>query len=302
MRNLAFLFGAILVVSIGSNSWADLTSGSLSTPILFDSSVYVAGTPTPYADRTPVADPPGGLTATAAWDQYGMRLDWSVTQVSAGMYEYHYYFGPGWYPPTNGSGGGGSGKGNPWVTNKSITAWDIQLGSGMTMADIIDPTWNVYRFNGNRIGSGTATSWTTYNTLTGEVLETGTADILAVGELLGETGNATDGYTLRQLFHGLRWFDPMDPNSPGNFVYPDDVNFDLTFMSTYAPGWGNFFANSTQTGSNNDYSDVVAYNPFGSNTVSVAGGLAPVPLPPSVLLFGSGLSGLFLFGRKRVLC
>jgi hypothetical protein len=287
MRKLAFLIGILLIFTCRTGAWADIYSGSLSTSILFDLSDYTKP-PTTYENRTPVVNPPGGLTSTAAWDQYGMRLDWSVTNNPDNTYTYNYYFGPGWFPPDNGT------KSNPWVTNKQITAMDLQAGAGLTMSDISDLTWSVYNYNNTKLGYGTATEFTKISNSI-----SGSATVVSVGDLHGEIGNGIDGYSIQQLFHGLQWLNPMDPTAPGNFLYPDAVNIVISFTSTVAPGWGNFFANSTQTGSERDYEDVVAYNPFNSNTVSTPGG-APVPVPAAVYLFGSGLGGIAIFRRRKM--
>jgi hypothetical protein len=271
--NYVLLTVIILCLSLTSNAWGQksLISDSLSTPILFDSSVYVGEPPPPYDQRTPVADPPGGLASTAAWAQYGMKLDWNVIDNGNGTYTYYYHFWPGWAPDTNGSGGGGgSGTGNPYVTNKEVIAFDIQLKSLITMADIGNPTWNVYQSDGKKIGSGTVNSWINYDPAT-EAIISKSSDynpidypdynytVLTVGNLKGKTGNFTAGYLTQNLFYGLKWFMPADPDTGSN-LWKADVNFDLTFTSTYSPGWGDFFANSGQTGSNNNYSEVVAFD------------------------------------------
>lgn len=260
----------------------NLFSGSLSTPILFDSSVYV-GEPAPdYSNRVPVANPPGGLSATAAWSQYGMKLYWNVTDNGNGTYTYFYHFWPGWEPATNGpTGGGGGGTGNPYVTNKEVQGFDLQLGAIMAMADIVNPSWNVYQYNGGRIGSGTANSWINYNPDTGSIISqssdyspdnypTYNYNVMKVANLKGKTGNATAGYLIQNLFSGLQWLMPKDPDTGSN-IWKADINFDLTFTSTYAPGWGNFFTNSGQTGSNNNYTEVVAFDgTFDSTGKSIA--------------------------------
>jgi hypothetical protein len=158
LKKLFRLAAFLIICLFVSRTWGagNLVTGSLSTPILYDSSAYGL----PLEQRVPVANPPGGLIATAAWYDWGMRLDWSVTDNGNGTYTYHYYFGPGWYPTDNGTGGTGTGGGNPYVTNKNITALDLQIGATMTMSDVIDPQWNIYQFNGARVGSGNATSWT----------------------------------------------------------------------------------------------------------------------------------------------
>jgi hypothetical protein len=290
MKKFIALMAISLVFACGTNARADLSAGSLSTPILFDMTSFNTP-PTSYENRTPVANPPGGLTATAAWEQYGMRMDWTVTANSDGTYTYDYLFGPGWYPPNNGT------KSNPWITNKQIVALDLQLGSEMTMTDIIDPTWNVYDYKKTLLGYGTASQYTFIDQTT-HAETTSTGIVISVGDLKGKTGDSTNGYVVNSLFHGLRWLDPVDPVTNG-YVFSDNVNIELTFTSTVAPGWGNFFANSTQTGADRDYMDVVAFNPFNSNTVSTPGG-SPVPLPAAVYLFGSGLGGIAIFRRRKM--
>lgn len=287
MKRLTAFLLLLLALVFATSVHADLYTGSLSTPTLFDYSDFTTP-PTPYENRTPVVNPPGGLTATAAWNQYGMRLDWSVTRNADNSYTYLYTFGPGWYPDNNGT------KSNPWVTNKQVTALDLQLGAGITMADISNLTWSVYNYKNTLLGYGTATQFTKISTSA-----SGSATVVNIGNLSGETGSSSTGYTTNQLFYGLQWINPLDPANPGNFVYPDAVNITLSFTSAAAPGWGNFFANSTQTGSERDYEDVVAYNPFCSNTVSVPGG-APVPIPPAILLFGSGILGMGIFRRRKI--
>lgn len=324
MRKLALLIGIIMVFACGSSAWASLTSGSLSTPLLYDSTSYGKQ---PQSTRTPVANAPGGLVGIAAWYDFGMKLDWNVTNNNNGTYTYQYLFGPGWYPATNPKASD-DGTIQPYVTNKNITAFDIQLGAGITsLSQLTNLTWNVYQFNGpntgtgllGRVGTGDATSYQKCNPLTGALAGSKVnTSLLSIGNLKGETGYTNQDtldeyYITSDLFHGLQWANP----APGGiFVFSSDINFELTFTSTLAPGQGNFFANSTRTGGNNNQSDVVAYNssdtgynPYAldvpvhfSNAVTVAGGAAPVPIPPSVLLFGSGLSGLFFFRRKKIEC
>ncbi len=295
-----------LVSSPGAWAKGSLLSGSVSTPILYDSTAYGIQ---PQSARTPVANVPGGLVATAAWYDFGMKLSWDVTDNGNGTYTYHYLFGPGWYPATNPKADSTTTPPTePYVTNKNITAFDMQLGAGVTsLADLTDFTWNVYQFNGpngslvGRVGTGDAASYQKCNPLTGAV--TGSVvntSLLTVGDFTGETGytdqtTQEEHYTTFNLFHGIQWLNPMNPSNPGNFIFTNDINFELTFTSTLSPGWGNFFANSTRTGSNNNNSDVVAYNasdtgytynaldiPLNYNyTVAVPGGIQD-GVPPSV--------------------
>jgi hypothetical protein len=325
MRRLVLLVGIIMVFFCGSSAWADLMSGSLSTPILYDSSAYGLQ---PQSARTPVASTPGGLVATAAWYDYGMKLSWDVTKNTAdNTYTYHYLFGPGWYPATNPKADPlTTPPTEPYVTNKNITAFDIQLGTGITsLSQLTNLTWNVYQFNGpnggivGRVGTGDATSYQKCNPTTGALAGSKVnTSLLSIGNQTGEIGYTNQDtldeyYVTSNLFYGLQWLNPL---SNGNWVFSNDINFELTFTSTLAPGLGNFFTNSTRTGGNNNQSDVIAYNSTLtgyspnmltgqitlSNAIAAAGGAAPVPLPPSVLLFGSGLSGLFFFRRKKIEC
>jgi hypothetical protein len=296
--NCLILAVIILGLSFGSKAWGqgNLVSGSLSTPVLFDMSSYSIQ---PSTARTPVADVPNGLSATAAWNQYGMRLNWSVVDNGNGTYTYRYYFGPGWYPPTQPAGGTGGSTVDPYVTNKNILVWDIQLGAGITsLSQLSGLTWNAYQFDGAKIGSGTATHWDSYvDPDTGDVIDTimasGDATVLKIADLTGKTGHRSAGYLTQNLFHGLQWSIPRDDSFIP--IWNTDVNFDLTFASTYAPGWGNFFANSDQTKANNDYSEVVAFDgTFDatgksidtlSNGVTAAGGLETTP-PTAVITDG----------------
>jgi hypothetical protein len=181
------------------------------------------------------------------------------------------------------------------VTNKQVTAFDLQLRAGMTLADVVDPTWKMYDFKKTLLGYGDAGQWNFIDQTT-QAVSTGSATLLLVGELQGETGDSVAGYANHDLFHGLQWLNPM---VGGNFRYPNGINFELTFTSSVAPGWGNLFANSTQTGAERDYEDVVAYNEFRTNTVSVPGGQAAVPVPPSIVLVVTGLLGMGVIrGRK----
>jgi hypothetical protein len=310
MKKFVALVGMLVVFAGSSGAWADLYSGSLSTPLLYDSSSYPVQ---PYSARTPIANAPGGLAATAAWDQYGMKLDWHVTDNGNGTYTYNYKFGPGWYPPSQPTSGSTD---DPYVTNKEILAWDIQLGASLTMADISNAAWNIYQYDGSKIGSGTATTWTSYDPATGAVLSSSSDyssafTLLKIGDLKGLTGTGqpASGHTANNLFYGLQWVMPIDPDL-NLAIWNTDTSFDLTFTSTFAPGLGNFFANSSRTKANQNYTDVVAFDgtfdatgksiATWANSVTVAGGAAPVPIPPAVFLFGSGLSGLFFLRRKKI--
>ncbi|MEA5112567.1 MAG: PEP-CTERM sorting domain-containing protein [Geobacteraceae bacterium] len=318
MKKIILMLGILMVFACGTSSWADLMSGSLSTPILYDSTAYGIQ---PQSARPTVASTPGGLVSTAAWYDFGMRLDWTVTQNTDNTYTYHYLFGPGWYPATNPKATE-DGSIQPYVTNKNITAFDIQLGAGITsLSQLTNLTWNIYQFNGpngslvGRVGTGTATTYQKCNPTTGAAGAVVNTPLLSIGDLTGEIGYTNQDtleefYTTSSLFHGLQWLNPL---SNGNWVFSNDITFELTFTSTLAPGLGNFFTNSTRTGGNNNQSDVIAYDSTDtgyspnmltgninlSNAVTVAGGAAPVPIPPSLLLFGSGLSGLFFFRRRK---
>jgi hypothetical protein len=325
MKKLAVLIGFLLISCAGTSAWADLMSGSLSTPVLYDDSAYGLQ---PQSARTPVADVPGGLVATAAWYSYGMKLDWTVSKNADNTYTYDYLFGPGWYPASNPKASA-DGTIEPYVTNKNITAFDLQLGTGITLSSLSNVSWSVYQYDKTKLGYGGINAdgtqyWTQINPYGDGIDYSGTESMLSVRSLTGRTGytdlsdpdNPVQHYTMNSLFYGIQWVNIGDPNNPGNslFATGSDTNFELSFTTTYAPGLGNFFTSSTRTGANNNNSEVVAFDSSATgydpsmlggpitlnNTVTVAGGLAPVPVPPSLLLFGSGLSGLFFFRRKKV--
>jgi hypothetical protein len=322
MKKIILFVCMLAIITTGTSAWADLMSGSLSTPILYDDSAYGLQ---PQSARTPVANTPGGLVSTAAWYDFGMKISWDVTNNGNNTYTYHYLFGPGWYPATNPKATT-DGTIEPYVTNKYITAFDMQLGTGITsLSQLTNLTWNAYQFSGpngslvGRVGTGDATSYQKCNPLTGAVAGSViNTSLLSIGDFTGEIGwtdqtTLDEYYVTSNLFHGLQW---LNPTSGGNFVFSSDINFELTFTSDLAPGLGNFFTNSTRTGGNNNQSDVVAYNSTLtgyspnmlsgtidlSNAITVAGGAAPVPIPPALFLFGSGVSGLFFLRRKKIEC
>jgi hypothetical protein len=82
----------------------------------------------------------------------------------------------------------------------------------------------------------------------------------------------------------------------------DTTEFVFSFTVEQAPVWGNFYAKDGKTGGR-DGIDIVAYNTdagFGESDYFIArpDGV-PVPEPATMLLLGSGLIGLGLFGRRK---
>jgi hypothetical protein len=122
---------------------------------------------------------------------------------------------------------------------------------------------------------------------------------------LSAASPSTTKVDVNTTFQGLQWiWDNTDP-SGANYIT-------LEIKTALAPVWGDFFMDGYNTTTNNGYSfyrntdyDSAAQDFVSGQTVFgkvlTPGQIpaAPVPIPPAVFLFGSGLSGLFFLKRRK---
>ncbi|NVN92026.1 MAG: hypothetical protein HXX11_15700 [Desulfuromonadales bacterium] len=140
------------------------------------------------------------------------------------------------------------------------------------------------------------------------------------------------GYTSSTLLNSTQavpnaWTDATHTNSIGNFSQiftgikldftastPTFKDFYISYNSVFAPLWGNFYADA---GSTNNFGEAIGYNsqlrtsstPTGVDNgnnggyILTAGNVispTPTPIPPAILLFGSGLLGLVGIKRRKI--
>jgi hypothetical protein len=204
-------------------------------------------------------------------------LTWSVDQLSNGLWDYKYV-----YTPTTAN------------KNQGVGAISIQFGAQPT--DLVSN----YIYQGSYANMANATTSGTLQTidrtLAGSTIYNTYWD---KNDKIGTNVNVTT------TFQGIQWL----INNPAN----GSASLTLDLQTALAPVWGDFYMDGFNTTTNNGYAFVrntgydtnatQAFSLNGSNLagyIPTPGAAAPVPIPPSVLLFGSGLSGLFFFRRKKI--
>ncbi|GEM_PF-5367991 len=207
-----------------------------------------------------------GMTATGdAWAggkiSKGVSIDWNVKlDNETNIWVYNYTFK------------------TAAANNKNLEGFDLSVGSAFNTTDLLSSSMTVYTTH-DATGSGSTINLLGLGTYTENV-----------GLLMG-----TDTKTVS----GLKWEIPL-PSSGGYY------SFDLSLSTLTAPIWGDFIAQGLDS---LDYYQAAWNNNLGvtqsiaTNLPNIGSiltpGAAPVPIPPAVFLFGSGLSGLFFLRRKK---
>jgi hypothetical protein len=207
----------------------------------------------------------GGATLTGnKWGTVA-GLSWTVDQVGSN-WDYKYTF---------------SQAGN----TKDIKTFDLQVASGFTMADLISATITV-------------TSGVPVNVVAPTSVSNTINEVLVQNNVGVQVGSTT--YTLT---NGLQWL-----------FNGTEYAFTLDLVSTRAPMWGDFFIHGEPTTNgydssarNSDFNTTDALpalaansNYLGQGVLMPLGAAAPVPIPPSMLLLGSGISGMFFLRRRKI--
>jgi hypothetical protein len=277
------LFSLILVLAAGSSAWASLMSGG-------------------------IANNNGGIMMNA----FGSTLFWSIDK-SGSDWVYTYEFTP---------------SGN----NRGVAFVDLEVGN--VPADLSytfeyttkDPT-GVAGLTGT-VPTTTLQARTIDVRINPNVVSSGLnqepAGIKQYQSFLSKTNISGTDISVYTLMNGIQWTLPSWPFEPtgtaswnGQAARQDGMyrgfnsGFKLTLTTTAAPMWGDFYLDGGDWTTNNGW--LMARNTQYDNSTRpdfVLGqdqlgwlavpGSAPVPIPPSMFLFGSGLFGLFFFRRRKV--
>lgn len=263
MKKLLFLVSILLTLSLGSGAWASLYSGAISNR-------------TDGSGTGALLDPEGGLGATGnSWagtgnnkSNRGVRLEWNIDYNAASKlwtYTYNVQLGAG---------------------VKQIALYmALETASNFTASDLIG--WKASDYAGNNV-----------------------TEITGPGDFAGTEKPATQDSNFGLSLLGYRW------DCATGFASADtsSVNYAhiFTLQTTRAPMWGDWFmggglTNDGYTGAWNSQFSNLAHRPSGygdgnnGGWVLVPGAVAaaPVPIPAPLFLFGSGLSGLCMFKRRR---
>lgn len=224
----------------------------------------------------------GGLVAINALVG---SLTWTVDQLSSGLWDYKYVY-------------------TPTTANKSQGVGAISIQFGTQPTDLA----STYTYIGTGANMSTATTTGTLQTIN-RTFAAGYDSWLVAGvpDAAGTNASAQSRVNVTTTFQGLQWIINTSPKGSNSIT--------LDIKTALAPVWGDFYFDSYNTTTNNGYGmvrnanyDVNATKAF-SLTGPILAGYIPtpgtasaVPIPPSVLLFGSGLSGLFFFRRKKIEC
>lgn len=217
-------------------------------------------------------DPEGGIAAVGnAWAgtggskvYKGLRLEWGIDYNESSKtwnYTYSIILGTG--------------------NNKTADSFNVETADNFSASDLLD--WTV------RDGNGTVLTEPA-----GPGTYAGTESPVQISKTVGSG-------QVRSLF-GFNWSFPI-----GN------RGVVVNFSSTRAPMWGDLLITGEST---NTASASGAWNSqFGIDCNSLPGNgnnggwalvpgsaeTAPVPVPPTLVLFGSGLSGLFFLARRKMM-
>jgi hypothetical protein len=205
-------------------------------------------------------------------------LTYTVDQLSGGQWDYLYAYTPSADKP------------------RGVGAISIEFGSLPSNLSSSLTYSHVYQ--------NTAVPAVTYPNLASGLQAIDRTALISYTNATDPTGSDVSVHT---TFQGLQWV--MDTSNPVGSV------FTLHLITDLAPVWGDFYMDGYNTTSNNGYGMVRNTNydinatqafsltgPILAGYIPTPGAAAPVPIPPSVLLFGSGLSGLFFFRRKKIEC
>lgn len=217
-------------------------------------------------------DTSGGLVAINALEG---SLTWTVSQLSNGLWDYNYLY-------------------TPATANKSqgVGAISVQFGQQPT-----DLTW-AYTYTGTATGMGTATTSGNVQTINRTYAGNSTYN-----SWLNASNPSGSNVNVTTTFQGMQWTINATPKGSNSL--------DLNLETSLAPEWGNIYMDGYNTTVNNGYAlvrntnyDTPASQAFSINGPILAGYVptpgteSPTPIPPSMLLFASGLFGFVFIKRK----
>jgi hypothetical protein len=258
-----------------------LTMGATSAMASMTGTLYSNG----GGDYSPL-DTSGGMTAINA---VRGALTWTVDQLGNGLWDYTYTV-------------------NPYTANKNrgIGSFNIEFGAQPTELNwdytYVSGPFTEALYPDMYTASTTGTVQTIDRTVDGSVDPRFHYDSwLNAADPAGSKAN------VETTFEGIHWL-IWDDNPKGyNYVT-------LHFTTELAPEWGNIYMDGYNMTTNNGYGflrntnyDIDPTAAFIYEGAVLTGwiptpGAAAVPVPASLLLFGSGLGGLFIFKRRSQAC